>query len=305
MGISHRFDDDSKSSGQSAGSRTYSAPEVIKQQLRGRRQDVWSVLCCFIEILAFLKDIDRTTFHTSLELAVFFSSYDSVVEWLNALKPGAVNEEEFAFIQLLLDSFKTKPEERPYARDLAEKIQVICKQRPYKYIGECCVPNNTVNTSSTLKHAVDVTSSTLPNPEDLEKGSLLHFIASTALSLGKSDIPEACPCLDALYQQVSNRTICSIRSAERKFLLIIAPVRLLFHSSPALPLTRPLETLHSRQNLSVSLQWLSLHAVPTIRNGQRCATRDPTNAALLPPIPLNHRKRTKVRNCTLHRPRMR
>jgi len=47
-----------------------------------------------MEILAFLKDMDRTTFHTLLELVVYFSSYDSVVEWLDALKPGTVNEEE-------------------------------------------------------------------------------------------------------------------------------------------------------------------------------------------------------------------
>jgi serine/threonine protein kinase len=248
MGISHGFDNDSKSSGPSAGSLPYLAPEVFKRQLRGRRQDVWSMLCCFTEILAFLKDIDRTTFHTSLELVAYFHSYDSVVGWLNSLKPGAANEEELAFIQLLLDSFKRDPEERPYARRLTEQIQAIRTQRPYKYIRECCCPNDT--------SAVDATSSTLPNPEDLEKGSLLHFVASTALYFDKSDIPEAGPSLDALYWQVSNGTICSIRSAERKFLLTIALVRLLFYSSPALPLTHPLETLQRRQNLSVSLQWL-------------------------------------------------
>lgn len=256
MGISHRFDDDSKTSGQSAGSLTYEAPEVIDQQLRGRRQDVWSMLCCYMEILAFLKDMDRKAFHRLMKLRVFFYNYDLVVDWLNALKPGAVNEEELAFIQLLLDSFKTDPEERPYARYLAEQIQAICKQRPHKYIGECCVLDDTVNTSSTVKHAVDATPSTLPNLEDLEKGSLLHFVVSTALSLGKSNIPEAYPSLDTLYQQVSNRTICSIRSAERKFLLTIAPVRLLVHSRPASLLTSPLETLQRRQNLSVTLQWL-------------------------------------------------
>jgi serine/threonine protein kinase len=44
MGISHGFDNDSKSSGPSAGSPTYRAPEIIEQQIRGRRQDVWSML---------------------------------------------------------------------------------------------------------------------------------------------------------------------------------------------------------------------------------------------------------------------
>ena len=50
------------------------------------------MLCCFIEILALLKDMDRTMFHTSLDLMVYFYSYDSVVGWLNSLKPGAANE---------------------------------------------------------------------------------------------------------------------------------------------------------------------------------------------------------------------
>jgi serine/threonine protein kinase len=255
MGISHGFDIDSKSSGLSAGSAAYMAPEVLKGQVRGRRQDVWSMLCCYMEILAFLKDMDRGTFRKSME-PIYFYDYDLVVGWLNTLKPGAVDEEELAFVQLLLDSFKKDPEERPYALDLAEQIQAICKQRPYKYIGECCILDDTVNISSNLGYAVAGTTSILPNPEDLEQGSLLHFVASTPLSFGKSDFPEAYPSLNTLYRQVSSRAICSIRSAERKFLLTIAPVRLLSHSHPAMPLTRPLEIQQRRQNLSVSQQWL-------------------------------------------------
>jgi len=89
------------------------------------------------------------TFQKSMKLGIFYFSHDLIVDWLNALKPGAVNEEELTFIQLLLHSFKTDPKERPYARDLAEQIQAICKQRPYTYIG-CCVLDDTVNDSSTL-----------------------------------------------------------------------------------------------------------------------------------------------------------
>jgi serine/threonine protein kinase len=243
MGISHRFDNDSKSSGLSAGTFAYKAPEVIQEKVRGRRQDVWSMLCCYMEILAFLKDMDLGTFHKSVGGRTYFYNYDSVVVWLNALNPDAVDEEELAFVQLLLNSFKRDPEERPYALDLAERIQAICKQRPYKYIGECCVLDDTVNICSNIENAVAGTVSTLPNPEDLEQGSLLHFVASTSLSLGKSDILEAYPSLTTLYQQVSSKAIWSIRSAERKFLLTIAPVRLLSHSRSELLLTHPLEIL--------------------------------------------------------------
>ena len=157
---------------------------------------------------------------------------------------------------LLLDSFKRDPEERPYALDLAEQIQAICKQRPRKYIGECCVLDDIVNISSNLEHAIAGTVHTLPSPEDLEQGPLLHFVASMSLSLGESDILEAYPSLNTLYRQVSSRTICSIRSAERKFLLTIAPVRLLSHSRSKSLLTRSIEILQRRQNLLVSQQWL-------------------------------------------------
>jgi serine/threonine protein kinase len=252
MGISHRFDNDSKSSGRSAGSFAYEAPEVIQQQVRGRRQDVWSMLCCYLEILGFLKDLDCKKFHKSVGGGIYYYDYDSVVVWLNALKLDAVDEEELAFVQLLLDSFKKDPQERPYALDLAEQIQAICKQRPYKYIGECCVLDDTVNISSNLEHAVAGAASALPCPGDLEQGSLLHFVASMSLSLGEIDILGAYPSLNTLYRQVSSRAICSIRSAERKFLLTIAPVRLLSHSRSKLLLTHHLEILQRRQNLSVA-----------------------------------------------------
>jgi serine/threonine protein kinase len=256
MGISHRFENDSKSSGRSAGSFAYEAPEVIEEQVRGRRQDVWSLLCCYMEILAFLKDVDRRAFHKSVGGRIYFHRYDSVVAWLNSLKPHAVDEEELAFVQLLLDSFKRDPEERPYALDLAEQIQAICKQRPHKYIGECCVLDDIVNISSNLEHAIAGTVHTLPSPEDLEQGSLLHFVASMSLSLGESNILEAYPSLNTLYRQVSSGKISSIRSAERKFLLTIAPVRLLSHSRSESLLTHPIEILQRWQNLLVSQQWL-------------------------------------------------
>jgi len=225
MGISNRFDNDSKSSGPSAGSRSYEAPEALNGVARGRRQDVWSLLCCYIEILAFMKGTDNATFHRSMSLghSSYYAGHSLIVDWLNSLNPAAADEDELAFIQLLLDSFKTNPEERPYARGLAEQIQAIGEQRPHKYIGKCCVVDDTVNDSSIL----NASQSILSKPEDLEKGSLLYFVASTARSLDENAILTACSSLASLYRQVSNGQIRSIRSAEQELLLLIAPVRLL------------------------------------------------------------------------------
>ena len=152
MGISNRFDGDSKSSGPSAGSPRYEAPEALKGERRGRRQDVWSLLCCYIEMLAFMKGTDLVTFHKSMTLDYthYYSSHSLIVDWLNSMKLAAADEDELTFIQLLLDSFKTNPEERPYARGLAEQIQAIGEQVPHKYMGKCCVVDDSVDESSIL-----------------------------------------------------------------------------------------------------------------------------------------------------------
>jgi serine/threonine protein kinase len=255
MGISNRFDNDSKSSGPSAGTRSYEAPEALDGEIRGRRQDVWSLLCCYIEMLAFMKGTDCATFHKSKRLGhtSYYSIHSSIVDWLNSMKPAAADEDELTFIQLLVDSFKTKPEERPYVRGLAEQIRAIGEQGRHKYVGKCCVGDDTVNDSSILT----VSQSTWSRPEDFENGSLLSFIASTARSLDEDATLTAPSSLASLYRQVSKGQIRSIRSAEQEFLLLIAPVRLLL-SIPVQSclLTSHLETCERWQSLFVSLQSL-------------------------------------------------
>lgn len=225
MGISHGFDNDSKTSGRSCASRIYAAPEVLNEQVRGRRQDVWSLLCCYIEILAYLNGVDREAFCELMDLGgycgVYYLRHSRVVNWLNSLKPSAANEDELTLIQLLIDSFKKNQDERPYARSLAEQIQAIGNQRPHEYIGKCCATDDISIDSSIL----DATQSTLPKPEDVEKGSLEHFVISMAGSLDENHILGAYPSLIGLYRQVINGKILSIRSAEQEFLLMIAPVR--------------------------------------------------------------------------------
>jgi hypothetical protein len=201
-----------------------------------------------------MKGTDGATFHRSMRLghSAYYSSHSLIVDWLNSLKPAAVDEDELTFIQLLLDSFKTNPKERLYARGLAEKIQAIGGQRPRKYIGKCCAVDATVDDSSIL----NASQSTLSKPEDFEKGSLLYFVASTARFLDENAIITAYSSLASLCRQVSNGQIRSIRSAEQEFLLLIAPVRLP-STRPELLLTLHLETYERWQSLFVYLQ--SLH----------------------------------------------
>ena len=66
---------------------------------------------------------------------------------------------------------------------------------------------------------------------------------------------------------MSSRAICSIRFAERKFLLTIAQTKLLSHSRSELLLTSPLGILQRWQDLSVSQQWLHWEPFPADRAG--------------------------------------
>lgn len=60
--ISNKFTERSTSLGNSPGSATYMAPEVIHKGRRGRQQDVWSLICCFIEMFSFIADFTISDF---------------------------------------------------------------------------------------------------------------------------------------------------------------------------------------------------------------------------------------------------
>ena len=176
MGSSREFFEDSETLGTSLGSRMYMAPEVHKKLAHGRRQDIWSLVCCFIEMFAFLKDITLPEFQEQLKLGVFCHNHELVVEWLKSLRSKPVDEDELALVKLLLNSFQLEPAQRPYAQDLVDQIRDICRQRPYKYIGECCAPEVA---EPTRQHAARTDTATFPTSlTGLKKGSLLHFVVS-------------------------------------------------------------------------------------------------------------------------------
>src|SRR5204863_5069725 len=110
LGIANKFSRRSTSYGDSSGTRTYMAPEVHNGVRRGRRQDVWSLTCCFIEMLAFLFGVRIRDFRNSCRgngsRFQFYGDYDRIVAWLNDLKTRTEELQLFALIDLLLSSFR-------------------------------------------------------------------------------------------------------------------------------------------------------------------------------------------------------
>jgi hypothetical protein len=74
MGISHPWVERSTTTGGSPGSRMYMAPEVLEEKPRGRRQDIWSLICCYIDMFSCLVGIalpfcqPRTFYHNYAEV---------------------------------------------------------------------------------------------------------------------------------------------------------------------------------------------------------------------------------------------
>jgi serine/threonine protein kinase len=230
LGISRRFDDNSETSGPSPGSFIYMAPEVHRGEQRGRTQDTWALLCCYIEMLAYLKGLTLTEFRQQFKekgntFRSFFDNFAQVVEWLSSMRSKAADEYELALMEFILKSFKQEPNKRPYAPALVTGLQNIRTEGIQPYVGECCA--DLTGSFAYVKVSKETQAiSFLTKLETLAKGSLLHFIVSAGQSMLRAQSPSeaAKAALEELLQEGKSKMVDSIRSAERKLLFIVAPV---------------------------------------------------------------------------------
>jgi serine/threonine protein kinase len=220
FGLSNRFFGKSKSFGFSPGTWIYTAPEVYKYNEpevgRGRKQDVWSLICCYIEMLSFVLDFNIHDFRKWCRpddpwRFTFYGDYDKVVAWLNHLKTKTKEQSHLALIDLLLDSFKLEEEERPTASDLFARL----REMPM-FVGECCaIPQSRQEPSVSLS----------TNVQSLKPGSLSHFVISTSRRiLSQLSCPSAHASMSELLGEVEGENVRSLRSTEKKLMLYIAPV---------------------------------------------------------------------------------
>jgi serine/threonine protein kinase len=224
LGISNKFYGRSTSSGQSPGTKMYMAPEVRKGVRRGRQQDVWSLICCFIEMLSFVLGFTIHEFRRSCKrddecCFSFYKNYNEIVAWLNILKTLTEDESLLALIDLLLSSFKLEERERPTASKLFAKLQ----EMPM-FVGECCALPQSWKEPDHVKVSFNLST----NPQSLEPGSLSLFVVNAGRSIvDRQGFPSARASVGELLEEVNLGNIQSLRSAERKLMLYIAPVCLL------------------------------------------------------------------------------
>lgn len=217
LGISTKFADQSSSIGLSPGSLEYMAPEVKNCERRGRRQDVWSLLCCFIEMISFISGSTSTEFREKCAPCHRFSGFDedyqSVLDWLH-LEYKTKPPQHSALFELLFNGFKKIPEERPTAETLFSLLR-----DSGTFVGECCA-------SLHGSHAENISvSSSSGIPASVNTGPLRDFIVSTRDCITNqlsNRLVDAC--MDELLQRVNIGQVRSLRSCEKNLLFYIAPV---------------------------------------------------------------------------------
>jgi serine/threonine protein kinase len=226
LGISNKFSGRSTSYGDSLGTSTYMAPEVHKRNEqtrvhRGRQQDVWSLTCCFIEMLAFVLGIRIHDFRKSCARDnafrfSFYGDYNGIIAWLNDLKTQTKEQSHLALIDLLLSSFKLDKTERPIASDLFARL----REMPM-FVGECCA----LPQSGQEPNYEMLSLSLSTNLPSLKPGSLSYFVASAGCRIqSRRNFPSARASMGELLGEVEQENVRSLRSAERKLMLYIAPV---------------------------------------------------------------------------------
>jgi serine/threonine protein kinase len=221
FGISNKFTERSTSLGDSPGSLMYMAPEVLNKGRRGRQQDVWSLMCCFIEMLSFITDFTVSDFRKWCNPSEwsfnFNNDYDRVIAWLNYLGTQTEVETHIALIDLLLSGLKKEPRERPTADYLFDRLRDMGT-----FVGECCALPRCRYEPGSKKFSLSLST----DPQLLERGSLSHFIVSAGRRIiDRLDITSVRASITELLEEIELEQVQSFRSAERKVMFYIAPVR--------------------------------------------------------------------------------
>ncbi len=221
FGISKPFIKESASSGTTWGSKSYKAPEARDQSKRGRPQDIWSLMCVYVQIITKIlgyTDQDLCQFCSGYEDEINFTfSYDKVVDWLRFLRADASKGEHRAIIDLILDGFKKEPGRRLSAEAILDRFRGIGD----KFVGECCASRRPKASDQATEQAL----STRTNLMTVRSKSVGHFVVNGAPGiLTAAPKSPATAILDEALLDVESGKCTSLRSLEQKVLFSIAPV---------------------------------------------------------------------------------
>lgn len=220
FGTSSHFLGRGSSYGHCFGDHVYQAPEAWGADRRGRAQDVWSLVCCYIDMVSVLYGPGKAEFRKLCipeEWYFNFCVYHAkVVGLLKDLLSKTERKEQQVLLDLILRGFKKEQEERPTATELFNQLQSTPP-----FIGECCA-------KTTLSDGLTAVLKSPPPSQQkcpTEISSLLKFIAHFRKNRGDDlRMPSIDKSLDALTAAIQERKIGSLRSAEKNILLYLAPV---------------------------------------------------------------------------------
>lgn len=221
FGISNQFCGRSSSRGRCLGALVYIAPEVFKEDRRGRSQDVWALICCFIEMVSvmqgFVVDEFRKWCIPEAWRFNFHADHGRVVLWLEHRLDRTKSDGQLALLHLLLKGFKINQDERPTATDLLNQLQGMPS-----FVGECCAaPISRCGPPG----GKSFPSLSAKSPRGPAPGSLSEFVITAREEITKQlQAPSIKHSLDELLNEVERQEVRSLRSAEKKLLLYIAPV---------------------------------------------------------------------------------
>ncbi|KAK5635181.1 hypothetical protein RRF57_010893 [Xylaria bambusicola] len=130
FGISRYFPDgNSVTSGPSRHTRRYSAPEVVKSDKRGRRADIFSLGCVFLEIITVISG------HRVRELSAYlneneeqrnyFENAAKVRSWIEEKLAKVLSPPDSGILSTIVKMLDHNPEKRPDAEEVVQTMETL------------------------------------------------------------------------------------------------------------------------------------------------------------------------------------
>ena len=107
----------------------YCAPEVAHERKRGRRSDVFSLGCLFLEVITVLAGHSLDDLEDWLgEDGIFHESDRQISSWIKQLSENSNGTTDLP-LNWIRPMVRRRPDERPHAQDVVDKITSDTKSR--------------------------------------------------------------------------------------------------------------------------------------------------------------------------------
>ncbi|KAI9704270.1 MAG: hypothetical protein M1836_007131 [Candelina mexicana] len=221
FGISKPIEGSSATSGPSDGTKTNMSPETLTHEKRGRKQDIWSLGCVFLEMETCRLGISLKEFHKHRGHKFIADQLPEIQHWIERLFTVASDLHETSaplyWIRWMLQKEET---DRPSARSLRDTIE---GSKPY-FMGKCC---STVEQARyTSLNVVPDYSSIAALPKVFAYGSVAYFVSSSVdiIAAAASQVP-VLDMFRSVLRDVQMDHFSSLRSIEVELLIHLGPAQ--------------------------------------------------------------------------------